>query len=313
MTAAAYIRKRLLLTLPIAFGVTLLTFLMIHLIPGDPAVTMLGLRASPQRVALLHREWGLNKPLYEQYWLYLERVVRGNFGESFFYQAPATSIILQHVGTTLWLIAYAAILSIVIAAPLAMIAATHKDGAVDHVVRGIPLIGMGMPTFWVGIMLVLLLSLKIHAFPVGGYGTGFAGHFYSLFLPALTLALPIAPVLIRSLRASLVESMQAEYVTTARSKGVSEQRVLIRHAVRNAVVASVTVLGLEIAWLASGTLVVETVFGLPGAGSLMIQSIFRRDFAVVQGITFFLALLIIAVNLMTDIAHSLLDPRVRFE
>lgn len=299
--------------IPIALGVTLLTFLMIHMIPGDPAVTMLGLRASPQRVALLHHEWGLDKPLYEQYWLYLQRVLRGDFGESLFYQSSATGIIIQDFGTTLFLIAYAAVLSIAIAVPLAMVAATHKDGPLDHVVRGIPLIGMGMPTFWVGIMLILLLGLEIHAFPVGGYGYGFEGHVYSLFLPALTLALTIAPVVIRSLRASLVESLEAEYITTARSKGIPERRVLIRHALRNAVVSSVTVLGLEIAWLASGTLVVETVFGLPGVGALMIQSIFRRDFPVVQGITFFLAVLVIVVNLVTDIAHSLLDPRVRFE
>jgi peptide/nickel transport system permease protein len=313
VTRAAYIRRRLLLMIPIALGVTLLTFLMIHMIPGDPAVTMLGLRASPQRVALLHHEWGLDKPLYEQYWLYLQRVLRGDFGESLFYQSSATGIIIQDFGTTLFLIAYAAVLSIAIAVPLAMVAATHKDGPLDHVVRGIPLIGMGMPTFWVGIMLILLLGLEIHAFPVGGYGYGFEGHVYSLFLPALTLALTIAPVVIRSLRASLVESLEAEYITTARSKGIPERRVLIRHALRNAVVSSVTVLGLEIAWLASGTLVVETVFGLPGVGALMIQSIFRRDFPVVQGITFFLAVLVIVVNLVTDIAHSLLDPRVRFE
>jgi peptide/nickel transport system permease protein len=313
MSRAAYMRRRLLLMVPIAVGVTFLTFLLIHLIPGDPAVTLLGLRASLQQVAALHREWGLDKPLYVQYGLYLERIVRGNFGESLYYGSPATAIILRQFSVTLWLIAYAAVLSVVIAVPLAVLAATHKDGPIDHFVRIIPLVGLGMPTFWVGIMLILLVSLKLGIFPVGGYGSGLAGHAYSMLLPGLTLALPITPVVVRSLRMSLVESLEADYVTTARSKGIPERRVLVSHAVRNAIVSSVTVLGLEIAWLASGTLVVEKVFGLPGVGALMIDSIFRRDFPIVQGITFFLALLVIVVNLLTDIAHSLLDPRVRLE
>jgi peptide/nickel transport system permease protein len=313
MSRVAYIRRRLLLIIPIALGVTVLTFLMMHMIPGDPAATLLGLRASPERIAFLHRQWGLDKPLYVQYGLYLGRIVRGDFGESFFYGSSATPVIISHFGTTLWLIAYAALLSVLIAVPLAMLAATHKDHLLDHVIRGIPLVGLGMPAFWVGIMLILLLSLKFPVFPVGGYGSGLMGHLYAMFLPSLTLALPIAPVVVRSLRMSLVESLEADYVTTARSKGIPERRVLVRHAVRNAVVSSVTVLGLEIAWLASGTIVVEKVFGLPGVGALMIDSIFRRDFPVVQGITFFLALLVIVVNLTTDVAHSLLDPRVRFE
>lgn len=313
MSRAAYLRRRLLLMVPIALGVTLLTFLLIHMVPGDPAVTLLGIRATPARVAMLHHEWGLDKPLYVQYWLFLERIVRGDFGNSLFYRSSATGVILNGLGTTLWVLAYAAVLSIAIAVPLAVLAATHKDGPLDQVVRAIPLVGLGMPAFWVGIMLVLLLSLKLHLFPVGGYGSGLAGHMYSMFLPGLTLALPTAPILIRSLRSSLIDALEADYVTTARSKGIPERRVLIRHAIRNAIVSSVTVLGLEIAWLASGTIVVEKVFALPGIGALMVDSIFRRDFPVVQGITFVLALLVIITNLATDVVHSLLDPRVRFE
>jgi peptide/nickel transport system permease protein len=313
MTLAAYLRRRLLLMLPIALGVTLLTFLLIHLIPGDPAVTLLGIRASPQRVAMLHHTWGLDRPLYVQYWLFLERIVRGDFGTSLFYGSSATGVILRGLGTTVWLLVYAAVLTIVIATPLAVLAATHKDGPLDQIVRAIPLIGMGMPAFWVGIMLILLLSLKAHLFPVGGFGNGFAGHVDSMFLPGLTLALPTAPILIRSLRSSLIDALEADYVTTARSKGIPERRVLVRHAIRNAIISSVTVLGLEIAWLASGTIVVEKVFALPGIGALMVDSIFRRDFPVVQGIAFVLALLVIVTNLGTDVAYSLLDPRVRFD
>ena len=313
MTMTAYIRRRLLLMIPIALGVTLVTFLLIHLIPGDPAVTLLGIRASPALVARLHREWGLDQPLYAQYWNFLLRVLRGDFGTSLFYGTSATSVIVAASGVTLWLIAYSAILSIVIAVPLALLAATHRDGITDHGVRAIPLIGMGMPTPWVGIMLILLLGLTVPIFPVGGYGSGVGGHMYALFLPSLTLALGIVPILIRSLRTSLIDSFESDYVTTARSKGIRERRVLMRHGFRNAIISSVTILGLEIAWLISGTIVVEKVFALPGIGALMVDSIYRRDFPVVQGITFVVAILVILTNLATDIVHSLLDARVRFE
>lgn len=299
--------------IPIALGVTLVTFLLIHMIPGDPAVTLLGIRASPKLIAQLHREWGLDRPLYDQYWYFLLRILRGNFGQSLFYRSSATQVIVSASGVTLWLITYAGVLSIAIAVPLAMLAATHKDGLVDQVVRAIPLVGMGMPTPWIGIMLILLLGLKVHLFPVGGYGSGIPGHLYAMFLPSLTLALGIAPILIRSLRASLIESLESDYVTTARSKGIPERRVLMRHGVRNAIISSVTILGLEIAWLVSGTIVVEKVFALPGIGALMVDSIYRRDFPVVQGITFVVALTVILTNLATDIVHSLLDARVRFE
>jgi peptide/nickel transport system permease protein len=308
-----YIRRRLLLMLPTAFGVTLVTFLMIHLIPGDPAVTMLGIRATPKAVATLHREWGLNRPLYEQYWLFLTRVVKGNFGTSLFYNASATGIILSAASVTLWLIVYAVVLSVVIAVPLAVLAATHRNGVSDQAVRAIPLIGMGMPSAWIAIMLTLLLGLKFHVFPVAGLQSGVLGHLNSLFLPSLTLSLGIAPLLVRSLRSSLIDAFDADYVTTARSKGIREYRVLIRHAIRNALASSLNILGLQIAFLISGTLVVETVFALPGIGALMVNSIYRRDFPVVQGITFLLALAVIFTNLGTDVIHSLLDPRVRFE
>jgi peptide/nickel transport system permease protein len=298
---------------PTALGITLVTFLLLHLIPGDPAATLLGIRGTPQKIAILHREWGLNKPLYVQYWLFLTRIVRGNFGISLYYNSPATGIIINDSTVTIMLVLYAAVLSVVIALPLAVLAATHKNGLSDQAVRAVPLVGMGMPSAWLGIMLILLLALKVHAFPVGGYGSGLPGHLYALFLPSLTLALGIAPVLVRSLRSSLIDSLDADYVTTARSKGIRERRVLAKHAVRNAIISSVSILGLQVAWLISGTIVVETVFALPGIGALMVNSIYRRDFPVVQGITFILAVAVIIINLGTDIFRSLLDPRVKFD
>jgi peptide/nickel transport system permease protein len=310
---SVYITRRLLTAIPTAVGITLVTFVLLHLIPGNPAVTLLGLRATPHNVAILERQLGLDKPLYEQYWLFLSRVLRGNFGNSLYYNSPATGIIVGDSLVTVMLVLYAAVLAVIIAIPLAVLAATHKDGLTDQAVRAVPLVGLGMPSAWLGIMLILLLGLKAHAFPVGGYGSGFTGHLYSLFLPGLVLALGIAPVLIRSLRSSLIDALEADYVTTARSKGIPERRVLARHAIRNAVISSVSILGLQIAWLISGTVVVETVFGLPGVGALMVDSIYRRDFPVVQGIAFILAICVIVINLATDIFRSLLDPRVSFD
>jgi peptide/nickel transport system permease protein len=181
-------------------------------------------------------------------------------------------------------------------------------------VRVVPMIGLGMPAFWTGIILLILFALNLgRVFPVGGYGHGFIGHVRSMILPSLTVALFISPILIRSLRASLLEVLQADYVTTARAKGIPERRVMIKHALRNGVISMVTVLGLNIAYLVGGTLVVEQVFALPGIGQLMLAAIFQRDFTVVQAIALVFAILVVLINLLTDIVHAMLDPRVRFD
>jgi len=202
----------------------------------------------------------------------------------------------------------------VIAVPLAAVAATYRDRVPDHVVRAVPLIGLGFPPFWVGIVLLLVFGLHLgRAFPVGDYGSGFVGHLHSMFLPALTVAFGIAPILIRSLRASLLEVLESEYVTTARSKGLPESRVLVRHALRNAVISTVTVLGVNIGYLVGGTLVIEQVYALPGIGQLMINSIFQRDFPVVQAVTLVFSIMVVLVYLLSDVVHAMLDPRVRFD
>ncbi|HKV66851.1 MAG TPA: ABC transporter permease [Gaiellales bacterium] len=314
MDRFAYILRRLVQAIPVLFGVTLIVFFMIHLVPGDPARTMLGVHATPSRVAALHREWGLDRSVPEQYWLYLKRLLHGNLGTSLFYRVSTASLIRGRLPVTLWLIAYGTLLSIIIALPLATLAATRKDKAADQAVRAVPLVGLGFPPFWLGIMLLLAFGLHLgRLFPVGGYGTGFVGHLHSMFLPALTVALGISPLLIRSLRASLLQVLESDYVTTARSKGLSERRVLARHALRNAVVSTVAVLGVNIAFLVGATVVIEQVFALPGIGQLMLNSIFQRDFPVVQGVTLVFGIMVVLVYLATDVLHSLLDPRVRFD
>jgi peptide/nickel transport system permease protein len=181
-------------------------------------------------------------------------------------------------------------------------------------VRAVPLVGLGFPPFWVGIVLLLVFGLHLgRLFPVGGYGNGFTGHLHSMFLPSLTVALGIAPILIRSLRASLLEVLESDYVTTARSKGLPERRVLVHHALRNGIISTVSVLGVNVGFLVGGTLVIEQVFAVPGIGQLMINSIFQRDFPVVQAVTLVFSVMVVLVYLLTDVAHALLDPRVRFE
>jgi len=312
MGRMTFVFRRLLQLIPVAIGVTILVFFMIHLIPGDPARTILGIHATPRTVALLHQQWGLNRPLISQYWLFLDRLLHGNLGVSLYYGGSAASLIISHLPPTLWLIIYSSVLAVLISVPLAMIAASRKDGARDQVVRAVPLIGLGMPPFWLAFLLIYAFAIKFHMFPVSGWGSGFFGHLRSMFLPSLTVALALAPVVIRSLRASMLNVLGAEFVTTARSKGIAGRRLFLRHVLRNAVIPAVTVLGINIGFLIGGTVIIENVFAIPGLGQLMINSIFQRDFTVVQGVTLVFAIMVILLNLAADVAYASLDPRVRF-
>jgi peptide/nickel transport system permease protein len=313
MGRMTFVYRRLLLLIPTVLGVTIITFFMIHLIPGDPARTILGIHATPRAVAILHREWGLNRPLASQYWLFMDRLVHGNLGTSLYYGVSVSSLITSHLPATLWLICYAAALAIVISVPLAMIAASRKNAVRDHVVRVVPLLGLGMPAFWLALILQTEFAVRFRLFPVTGYGTGFAGHLHSMFLPALTVAVALCPVVIRSLRASMLNVLGADFVTTARAKGVPAPRLFVRHVLRNAVIPAVTVLGINIGFLIGGTVIVESVFAVDGVGYLMINSIFQRDFPVVQGVALIFGIMVVVVNLLTDVAYASLDPRVRFD
>jgi peptide/nickel transport system permease protein len=308
-----FVLHRLLMLIPVAIGVTIIVFFMIHLIPGDPARTILGIHATPRTVAILHKEWGLDRPLVSQYWLFMDRLVHGNLGQSLYYGTPALPIITSRIPATLWLVIYAAILAIVISVPLAMIAASRKDGIRDHIVRAVPLVGLGMPPFWLALLLIYAFAITVHWFPTSGYGNGFFGHLHSVFLPALVVAIALAPVVIRALRASMLNVLGAEYITTAKSKGVPGPRLFARHVLRNAVIPAVTVLGINIGFLVGGTVIIEYIFAIPGIGQLMLNSIFERDFPVVQGVTLVFGVLVVLVNLLADLSYAALDPRVRFD
>jgi peptide/nickel transport system permease protein len=310
----AYILRRLLQVVPVALGVTFLTFLLVHLLPGDPAGAVLGNRATPQLVAQLHAKWGLDRSLPEQYWLYVQRLAHGDLGDSLLYGDTVRSMIAQRAPVTLWLLVYSTVLAMLIAVPLATVAARRKDGVVDQIVRAVPIVGLGMPAFWLGIMLILLLAADVWTiFPVGGYGDGVTGHLVSMFLPALTVAIGTVPLLIRSLRASLLGVLESDYITTARAKGVPERRVLIHHALRNGIMPMITVLGINLGFLIGNTVVIEKVFALPGVGAMIFDGIQQRDFSVVQGVTLVLAAVVVLVNITIDVIYSLLDPRVRYD
>jgi peptide/nickel transport system permease protein len=314
MSLWAYVGRRLLALIPILIGISILVFMLVHLIPGKPALTILGNKATPERIAALNHQWGLDRPLPVQYEKFAERAVQGDLGKSLFYDVSAASLVWQKLPITLFLIVLGAIFSLMISVPLALIGATRRDQVPDHLVRTVPLVGLGFPPFWIGIMLLLLFSLNFgRLFPVGGYGEGgFVDHLHHMILPALTVALAISPILVRSLRAALLEVLESEYITTARSKGLSERRVLLGHGLRNAVISSVAVLGVNLAYLVGGTVIVEQVFDLGGVGQLMINSVFQRDFPVVQAVTLAFAVLVVIVYLLTDVVQALLDPRVRF-
>ncbi len=311
MRYLSYVLRRLVHMLPVAFGITLVVFFMIHLVPGDPARTLLGTRATAPAVAALRQSLGLDEPLWSQYLHFLGRLVRGDLGDSLFFRAPVGTLVTERLSATVWLLVAATVISVLISVPLAVLAASRRGTVTDQAIRAVPLVGLGMPAFWVGIMLILLLSLKAGLFPVSGFGDTFVEHLHSIVLPGLTVALALTPILIRSLRTSMIGVLDSDYVVTANAKGLSHSRVIVSHTLRNAAVSSVTVLGVNIAYLVGSTLVVERVFALPGLGTLMLDAIFNRDFPVVQGVTLVFAVMVVVINLLTDVAHAALDPRVQ--
>ncbi len=297
--------------IPILFGLVVVVFGLIHLVPGDPVRAILGPRVPQVRVDQLRAELGLDRPLVEQFLAYLGGLLRGDLGISLNYDDPVFEVIADRLPPTLGLLAMAGILSVLIAVPLAVIAATWADRAPDHVVRVVPLVGLGMPSFWLGIMLLTLFGVHLGWFPIGGYGRTPTDQLHALFLPALTAALALVPIVVRSLRSAMVDVLDADFITTARSKGLSERHVVVHHGVRNGIIPAVAVFGVSIGWLVGNTLVVERVFAIPGLGSLMLESIKVRDFPMVQGITLVVGVVVVLVSLATDLVHASLDPRIR--
>jgi peptide/nickel transport system permease protein len=311
MNLGRYIARRLVQMVPVLFGITVIVFALLQLIPGDPATTMLGVQARPESIAALRRELGLDRPLPEQYLLYLHSLATFDLGDSLKFRVPVAPLLRDRLEVSLVLIAYATVLMIALSLPLGIVSALRKDGLFDQVMRATLMVGLVTPAFLLGIIFLTYLSVKWQLFPVSGYGETWPEHLHHLFLPALTIALSIVPILVRALRTSILEAMGADYVRTARAKGLREQAVVGAHVLRNALIPALTLLGLSVGYLMGGTVIVENVFSLPGAGKLLIEAISARDYPLVQSTTLIFATLVILVNLATDVIYTILDPRVR--
>ncbi len=296
---------------PVLFGVSLVSFILVRLIPGDPVRILLGTRATAEVIAKVRAQYGLDEPLLLQYAYFLKNLFAGEFGRSIIFKIPVLDLVSQRIAPTLFLLAYAVLLSVVIATCLAVLAAINRGRLVDQLVRVYSTAGLGLPAFWLGIVLIILFSIRLGWFPVSGYGESFLDHLHHLFLPSFTIALALSPVLIRNLRASLVAEMESDYVSAARSRGLPPNQIFRRHVFRNSLIPTITLLGVNLGWLIGGTVVIEQVFSVPGLGSLMVGSIFARDYMVVQGVTLVFALAVIVTNFLVDVICVALDPRIR--
>ncbi|MGE0444404.1 MAG: nickel ABC transporter permease [Vicinamibacterales bacterium] len=303
-----FIARRLVLTLPVLLGVATLVFSLIHFIPGDPALAMLGETASPADVAELRARLGLDRPLIEQYGSFLRGVVRGDLGTSMRTSEPVTDTILERMPATFELAMAAMLVAIALAVPLGIAAAVWRGTAVDYGATTVSLLGISIPNFWLGPLLALLFAVQLGWFPVSGRGT--LAH---LVLPAISLGAALAAILARMTRATLLEELREQYVQAARARGVSRPRAVLRHAFRNSLIPVVTLLGLQFGAVLTGAVITETIFAWPGIGRLLIQSIGFRDYPLVQGCILLIAVTYVGVNLITDLVYGVIDPRIRYE
>ncbi len=310
MNRAGLIAARLLQIVPTFLAIGLVVFILARLLPGDPVSAMLGDRATDEAVTRLHQQMGLDRPLWAQFLLFVGSVLHGDFGTSIALRVPVTAIIAERLPATLMLTALATALAVGIAVPLAFVAATQAGRWPDYLIRAVFQVGLSSPIFYVGLVLLTVFAAGLRWFPVGGYGDGVAAHLYHLLLPALTLALSFSAVIMRNLRAAILEVLQAEFVDFARSKGLSQRVVLFRHVLRNALLSTVTLVGLQVGALLGGAVITESVFAVPGVGRLMVESIFARDYPVIQALTLVLAVIVSLAFLATDLVQMWLDPRV---
>jgi len=307
---AIYVATRLLQMIPTLFLIGVAVFIIARLLPGDSVSAMLGDRATEEAVQRLTRQLGLDQSIFAQFVAFLQAIARGEFGTSLAFRVPVTSLIAERLPATLMLTGLATLIAIALSVPLAFCAALQANRWPDLLIRSVFQVGLSSPIFFVGLVLLTVFAAWLHIFPVGGYGEGFLDNLHHLFLPALTLALSFAAVIMRSLRASILQVLRAEFVEFARAKGLAGRIILFRHVMRNALIATVTLIGLHIGQLLGGAVITESVFAVPGVGRLMVDSIFARDYPVIQSLTFVLALLVSIAFLITDIIQMWLDPRV---
>jgi peptide/nickel transport system permease protein len=327
--------RRIVSAIPVLLGISFLIFLLMHMAPGDPVSLLLGDDATPADIERTRREWGLDKPLMVQYWDFLSRAVTGDFGKSLKFNEPVMKLVAERLPATLELAFASLLVAMAISLPLGVYSAIKHNSLLDHAGMSVALIGVSLPNFWLGIMLIYFLGGQLNLLPVAGrieYGidiqpitglylfdsliTGNFPAFWSaaqhLLMPAFTLGSALAAIVTRISRSSVLEVMRQDYVTTARAKGLSEKTVIWRHILRNAMITIVTILGLQLGALLSGSVVTETVFSFPGIGDLLIQSISARDYKLTQVLILMFAVTYFVVNMMVDLLYSLIDPRIKY-
>ena len=303
---AIYLLRRILLVVPVLVGVSVIAFLMSHLVPGDPVTVMLGQQGTAEDAARLRESLGLNDPLWLQYWRYVSRAVQGDLGESIRSGQPVLDEIVERLPSTLTLTACAIVTAVVVGMALGVAAAVSRSAVADAALMGVALIGISMPAFWSGILLILLFGLKLGWLPIAGSGPK------ALILPTITLAAPAAAVLARMTRSTMLEVLGQDFVRTARAKGLRDRVVVARHVLRNALIPVITIVGLQFGGLLTGSVIVESVFSRPGLGRYTITAIESRDFPQIQGIVLVAASIYVFVNLAVDLLYAVIDPRIRY-
>lgn len=305
---SAYIRRRLLQSILVVWGVSVLVFFLLRLAPGDPVSLLLAESATPEQIDAAREKWGLNDPIPVQYGIFLSRALRGDLGDSLFFRQPALEVIIDRLPATLQLSAVALLLSLSVAIPMGILSALKRDSIWDFLGTGLAMLGQAIPPYWLGIMLILLFSVNLGWFPTSGRGT-----WKHLILPAITLGSVLMALITRLVRSGMLDVLGEDYVRTARAKGLPEKWVITRHALRNILIPLVTVVGLQLGALFGGAVITESIFAWPGVGRLALQAINARDYPLVQASVLLISIVYVFLNLAVDILYVYLDPRIRYE
>lgn len=311
-----YILNRIVQMVPVLFGVLVAVFLMLKLTPGDPAAALLGIQATPEELERVRRAMGLDQPWHIQFGIWLGNALQGDLGTSYISKKPVSELLLTRLPVTLELTIFAMLLAVIIGIPAGILSAARRYSWVDYLITSLALFGVSMPSFWFAILLILLFSLYLGWLPASGYMPWERGlwlHIRSLIMPGLALGLFLMGALVRFSRTSMIETLVQDYVRTARAKGLAQSLILSRHALKNALIPTVTVLGIQFGALLGGAIIIETIFAFPGIGTLMLTAVNQRDFPVVQGATLIVAVAFTLSNLLVDILYTWLNPRIRYE
>jgi len=315
MRVTQYIVKRLLSTIPVLLVVSVFVFLLVHLAPGDPAITILGPDATVEQIEQLRVELGLDAPLYQQYVSWMSGVLKGDMGESVFAKRPVLDLILQHLGPSFSLAVLSLAVAILIAVPLGILAARKRGSLADQMFMSLSVLGISVPHFVLGLLLISLFTVRLGWLPIGYKppSSGLLVHLQYLLMPAITLGVGLAALIARMTRASMIETLSMHFIKTAKAKGLRERAVVYKHALRHAFIPVLTVIGQSFGLVLSGALVAETIFNIPGMGQLIFNSMQRRDFLVIQGLILFVTFLYVLINLIVDLLYCVIDPRVRLD